>query len=374
VSEQAAATALTKLAASSDDTNARAKVVRWLLADDTIRLRIDETDLERLVDDVAEHLTGSATDEIARLKTGLATAEPTTIVALFRHPKAQGLWDIPPVRFGPVSRVVGGDAIPASGSWGAGSDAARFAIRVDEPAIGARGTNQALDWLRAVLGALYLAGRVNGGGADTRLGPVATDELAPAVFIGAAGSLGCLAEAMRLPTAVPLDIDELLDSTDAQALISDCLERAPATLVQRRLRQAAPWIQFAFDALSFPDAVLGLGVALESLIGSESKADVVRTIAMRTAFLLREGATTSERALSGSDWRKKATSLYDARSTVAHGRYEQGALSQAKERQIRLEFEELICRVAINFRRQGMEHSWMTDKDLRIWQEQLELA
>jgi hypothetical protein len=179
---------------------------------------------------------------------------------------------------------------------------------------------------------------------------------------------------MRIPSSVPLQIDELLGDDDAREFVLDCLQREPFDLVGRRLRQAAPWIQSAFDALAFPEAVLGLGVALESLIGSEGTSDVVRTVGVRTAFLLRVGETPAERALSASDWRTKASALYKARSTVAHGRYEPGTLDTVREAKIRNEFESLVCTVAAKFRAEGRRCEWQTDKDLKAWQEQLELG
>jgi len=375
VSEQAAAAALMKLAGSPGDVDARAKVVRWLLGDKLIADRVDEADAEHLVDEAAARTTaGTEAAVLAELKAGLEASPGTTLIALFRFPKVRQVWDFGPVRFGPPALVIDERVVPATGSWGASASAAAFAVRVDEPAIGTRGSRRALEWLRAGLGALYLAGRLNGGGADTRLGPVPADELAPSVFVGPVGSLGCLVEVLRVPATVPLELDALLAAEEASALVLDCLQSEPADLVQHRLRQAAPWIQFSFDALSFPDAVLGLGVALESLVGAENTSDVVRTIGMRAAFLLREGDTPAERALTGSDWQIKAKSLYKARSTVAHGRYEEGALSQAKEREIRHDFEDLVCRIATTFRAEGRRHNWLTDKDLKNWQEQLELA
>ncbi len=309
-----------------------------------------------------------------KLRSDVESAPPTTLIALLRLPKVEQVWEFGPVRFGPPSGLLDDSVGPAAGSWGAAASAAALAVRVEEPASGALGHRRALDWLRASLGALYLAGRLRGGGADSRLGPVPGDDLAPAVFVGAGLSLSCLADVMRVPATVPLDIDALLASDEAAAIARDCLQVEPADLVEKRLRQAAPWIQFSFDAFSFPDAVLGLGVALECLIGSQSHADVVRTVGMRTAFLLREGETAAARALTGSDWRTKATDLYKARSTVAHGRYEEGELGQAKEREIRQQFEDLVCRVAQRFREEGRVRAWLTDKHMREWQDQLEMG
>jgi hypothetical protein len=374
VSEQAAVAALKKLAGEAGDVGARGKVVRWLLGQPGISDRVDETDLARVVEETAARSSSeSALGDLANLRTALESSQGTTLVALFRGPEAQEVWEFGPVRFGPPGLLIDEHLRTTSGSWGAPRARAAFAIRVEDFAIGTRGSRRALEWLRAALGALYLAGRASGDGADTRLGPVPADELAPSVFVGPVGSMSGLVEMMRLPVTVPLDVDALLESSEAAALVHDCLRAERTDLVEQRLRQAAPWVQSSFDALAFPEAVLGLGVALESLIGSESTADVSRTIGMRAAFLLREGDTAAERALSGSDWRTKAANLYKARSKVAHGRYE-GTLGQDKERELRSDFEDFLCRVAIAFRDRGRTCGWLTDKDLRAWQEQLELA
>lgn len=372
MSDQAAAAALAKLAADPADVNARAKVVRWLLKDELIRARVDESDLERFVDDAAL-AAGDASTAISRLKTDLGIAPGTSLIALFRRPAGEQVWQFGPVRFGPVPLILDDELQPAAGSWGTPGESAAFAFRVEQDAIGVRGSERALEWLRAALGALYLAGRIEGA-ADARLGPIPADELAPAMFVGPTSSLRAVVDVMRLPSTIPLDVDRLLSNEGAFELVSDCLQVEPLDLVQSRLRQAATWIQCSFDALSFADAILSLGVALEALIGSESTSDVIRTIGMRAAFLLREGNTPEERTLSASDWRSSATRLYQSRSTVAHGRYEFGADSNAKERKIRQEFEEIVCRVAAKFRAEGRKQRWLRDADLKRWQEKLELG
>lgn len=373
MSEQAAAAALAKLAANPEDFNARAKVVRWLLKDELIRARADISDLERLVDEAAHSATASDEAAISRLKAGLRSAPGTALVALFRHPAGNRLWHFGPVRFGPVNLILDTELQPAAGSWGQPAESAAFAFRIDQDAIGVRGSESALEWLRAGLGALYLAGRIVHAG-DARLGPIPADELAPAMFVGPTSGLRSVVDVMRLPSTIPLDADHLLSIEEASELVKDCLQLEPSDLVQRRLRQAAPWIQCSFDALTFADAVLSLGVALEALIGSENTSDVVRTIGMRAAFLLREGDTPEERTLSASDWRSTATRLYQSRSVVAHGRYELGVGSSAEESETRREFEEVVCQVAAKFRIEGRKQGWLRDADLKRWQENLEMS
>jgi hypothetical protein len=70
----------------------------------------------------------------------------------------------------------------------------------------------------------------------------------------------------------------------------------------------------------------------------------------------------------------KSRGVSYARSKVAHGRYEEGVLGYQREREIRRDFEDLVCRVAKRFQVEGSEHSWTRDQDLREWQDRLEMA
>jgi hypothetical protein len=376
VSEKAAALALAKLADDPSDTDAADKVSRWLLGNEHIKGRADPVDVAGRVHLAAESLASSESPDavLAALREELANEPGTTLVALFRAPRCAELWEVGPVKLGPPSRVLDGLGVQVNAELRSAADRAAFALRVDDTAFGVRGRRRALEWLRAALGGLYLAGRIYGDGADSRIGPVPADELAPSLFVGTLASLGCLVEAMRIPPSVVLRVDDLLRDSRALDLVKDCVDPVSQDLVSQRLRSAAPWIQAAFDALIFPDAVMALGVALEALIGSESKADVVRVVTIRTGYLLREGETSAERALSGRDWRSRATRLYEIRSSVAHGRYEAGKLSESAEASIRQEFGDLVCRIADRFRQVGRERGWLEDKEMRTWQEELEMA
>ncbi len=373
MSDQAAAMALAKLAVNPTDESARSKIIRWLLKDESISARVDPSDLERLVDETARSVAGDEAAAIAQLRADLRKAPGTTLVALFRRPTGKRVWQFGPVRFGPAHLIIDDQLLPSAGLRLPPGESAAFAFRIDQDTVGVRGSERAFDWLRAGLGALYLAGRF-AGASDARLGPIPADELAPTMFVGPASNLRSVVDVMRLPSTIPLDVDLLLSTEEAADLVSDCLQNEPNDLVQRRLRQAAPWFQCSFDALTFADAVLSLGVALEVLIGSEGTNDVTRTIGMRAAFLLREGDTSEQRTLSASDWRSTATRLYHSRSTVAHGRYEFGTASSANESAIRREFEDMVCRVATKFRAEGKSQGWTRDADLKQWQENLELG
>jgi hypothetical protein len=376
VSDQAAAQALEKVAASGDKAAAE-KVVRLLLRDETISQRVDFADIEDAVVRAAGEMAqrGSAPSvSMAALESALKSGTGTTLIAIFSVATVSTRKTVGCTEFGPAHALLDDSSLALErGDWGALGASDQLAIRVTDPALAGRGRRVALQWLRGALGALYLAGRAIGG-VDVRVGPVPADDLAPSVFVGPPNQLACLVHAMRLPLSVPLDIDKLLANTEAVDLMADCLGNDRSDLVSLRMRDAAPWIQLAFDALAYPDAVLSLGISLEALIGSESPADVVKVVSTRAAFLLREGRSRSDRAISGGEWRARTKRLYDARSRVAHGRYTEGTLSAEEQWQVRRDFEDLVCRVAVEFRNVGRRQGWTTDKDLRSWQDELEMG
>jgi hypothetical protein len=376
VSDQAAALALERFAVSGDRAAAE-KLVRLLFRDETISRRLDFADIEDAVVRAAGEMArlGSApAASMEALESALKSGPGTTLIAIFSAASISTRTTVGCAEFGPARALLADSSLALEvGDWGTLKDSDQLAIRVTDPALAGRGRRLALQWLRGALGALYLAAR-SVGGTDVRVGPVPADDLAPSLFVGPPNNLACLVRVMRPPLSVPLEIDKLLAMTDAVDLMTDCLCEDPSDLVSLRLRDAAPWIQLAFDALAYPDAVLSLGISLEAIIGSESPADVVKVVSTRAAFLLREGRSRSDRAVSGGEWRTRTRRLYDARSRVAHGRYSEGFLTAEEQRQVRHDFEDLVCRVAVEFRRVGRRHRWQTDKDLRIWQEELEMA
>jgi hypothetical protein len=373
MSDQAAALALAKLRGNPADFNARSKVVRWLQKSSSIKTRVDESDLEAFVQQIVGNDEEDDFPALLQLRGDLESASGTTLIAVFPTSAGESLWHFGPVRFGPLNLVIDEQDRGATTEWDTRTPSNSFAFCVEESTIGVRGSGRALDWLRAAIGALYLAARLDGS-VGARLGPMQVDELAPTMFIGPRSDLKSVADALNLSPTIPLNVDRLLRNSEMTDVVGDCLQPRPDNLVQRRLRLAAPWLQCAFDSLTFPDAILSLGVALEALIGSEGTADVVRTIAIRTAFLLRSGETSDERTLSASDWRDSAARLYGSRSVVAHGRYEPGLKTEGEERRVRDEFEDLVCQVAARFRSEGKSRGWAKDADLKKWQETLELG
>src|SRR4051794_4156022 len=104
--------------------------------------------------------------------------------------------------------------------------------------------------------------------------------------------------------------------------------------------------------------MLALGIALEVLVGSEGKGNVVEIVSRRCGYLLREGDTDSDRALSGLDWKKRTVKYYGERSDVAHGRYTEDPVQLARQPRVRDEFEQLVMRLTFRFRDLGRKEGW----------------
>lgn len=370
MSEEAAARALAS-ASESGNSNAVEKVTRWLCNDEEIDQRFDPADIAEAVTEAAAGLRESGSDPkdaLQDLARGLKGAPATALVSFFRKPLVQKEWIFGNIRLAPAETVLSrGDVPPEAAEQVAG---ASVAICVYEPGAGARGARRALQGLRSTLGALYLAGHALG--ADGRVGPIPGDEFAPSLYVGSPGQLGSLVAKMRIPESVALDIDSILAADEMRELVQDCIAPDFPTFVTERLRAAAAWLQIGFDALVYPDAVMALGIALEGLVGGQRGGDVIKIVSTRTAFLLREGTTRRDLALSALDWVDKTKSVYAERSSVAHGRYEEG--NAAHEASNRSQFEDLVCRVALRFRQVGRNEGWGSEKDLQAWQELLEMG
>ena len=358
-------------AATTADANAANKAARWMLDNyPLVAERFDMADVEAAVLKSASGHDADTDygDALTRLAESLEIGPGTVLVSLFRKPSVAKTWTLGNVTIGAASTVLNADAFPGS-EFDALREHAGIAIRVDETAARMRGARRALQSVRASIGALYLAGRM--AGADTRVGPVPGDGFTPTIFVGAPGQLVAFVEAMRLPESAPLELELLLSDPCHLDFVEDCLGSS-GDFITSRLRSAAAWSQVGFDALAYPEAVLALGVALEALVGSESVSDTVKTVGTRVGFLLRTGETQEDRALDALDWRKRTSTVYAERSAVAHGRYQEGEAS--KESTNRRDFEDLVCRVAMRFREVGREKEWAQDKDLRKWQEMLEMG
>ena len=70
---------------------------------------------------------------------------------------------------------------------------------------------------------------------------------------------------------------------------------SPADLAQQRLTLAARWLQLAASAISTADALIALGIALETIAGDEVRGRVVERITKRAAIFLSVGSPADDR-------------------------------------------------------------------------------
>lgn len=369
--DEAAARALAKVAEEGVGDPAGEKLVRLLMKRQSVQARFDGVDLIPRIAAAGSRVAADGVAPavaLADLVESLERAPKTLLLAAFSAPTVGQTFHIGPVTFGPLKALVSDERLGEVPAHGDGFLRGIFGVLVEEDCVGIRGARRALQMMRRALGGLYLAGRA--AGADTRIGPLPTDDLDPAVFVGPPGQLEGLVSRMRIPESVPIDVDGLLGDGEPRSLVEDCVQ-SPRDFVAERLSAAAAWTQVGFDALVYADAVLALGIALEALIGGDKGGDVVSIVSRRTAFLLRTG-DGEERALTAYDWSERTKKLYGERSNVAHGRYAEGDTD--KEAALRAEFEDLVCRVALQFRAIGRQEAWADEKAVRAWQQRLELG
>jgi hypothetical protein len=368
--DEAAVRALAKVAEAGIGDSATEKLCRLLLNRDTINKRFDASDLVPQIAGAASRVAKGAEPDTAfnELVETLERAPGTLVLAAFSAPPVNGTFKVGQAVFGPLELLLEDERLKSLRGRSGSCERGVFGILVEEETAGMRGSRRALQTMRRALGGLYLAGRARG--ADTRIGPLPADDLNPAVFVGPPGELEGLVHRLRIPESVAIDVDQLLGDAEGRALIDDCVEGS-ADFVAERLAAAAAWAQVGFDALVYAEAVLALGIALEALIGGDRGGDTVSIVSKRTAFLLRTGEDEA-RALSAYDWSERTKKLYGERSNVAHGRYAEGDV--AKEAVLRHEFEDLVFRVALEFRTVGRSEPWSDEKDIRAWQLRLELA
>lgn len=371
-----AALALRKVA--EGEVSPATEVARWLAEQDGI------AGLYALDDLVAEVLSAankavdkeSSAHAIEGVVADLGSRPSTRLFAAFEGAKATQVVERGPVTLGPAPLIDERYSLRACVDPAAAAifDSDSLVVVVEVPARGKLGAAHATRWLRGGLGSLYLLAREDG--LKPALGTVTGDMPGASVFVGPANGSGFdrMSHQFRLAAGDPLDVDLLLGREDALAFFADCLSLQPGDLVAERLTQCAPWFQAGADALAYPDAMLALGIALEALVGSEGKGNVVEVVSKRCGYLLRKGENDSERALSGLDWKRRASKYYGERSDVAHGRYAEDAERLALQPSLRDEFEQLVARLVFRFRERGRKEKWVDYKAMKRWWELLEMV
>ena len=165
----------------------------------------------------------------------------------------------------------------------------------------------------------------------------------------------------------------LLSSREAVQIILDATALTPIDLVQQRLTNAARWFQLASSASSTADAVISLGIALEILTGDAGTVGVTDKIIRRSAVFLASGAPANERGDVYFDELKRAKKLYDLRSRVAHGRYDEWRSNQSAADDLRVDFQRFVLEVALGFRRHARERNIRDDQDFSTWWKRVEI-
>lgn len=375
MNRQGAALALEKIAAG--EAQKAGQVAEWLQSQEGIGGLYVTEDLVYAVTDVASSLAGTDPSEAAAavdsLVCDLCERPATRVFAVFEHVVCTELVTRGPITLGPVGEVdeqfgLTGGLADADGVL----DGAAFVVMAEVPARERLGLVHGARWLRGALGALYFLARR--AGARPSLGRVHAGVPGGRVFAGAEDDYQHVSYRFRLTTGDDLNIDHLLGLEDGMDFFLDCLSVEPTDLVAERLTQCAPWFQFGLDAAAYPDAALALGIALEALVGNETGGSVVDVVSKRCGYLLQTGDDEKARALSGLDWKRKASKCYDQRSSVAHGRYVESPKQLAREPQLRDAFEDLVSRVAFRFRERGRDEGWATFKDMKDWAELLEMS
>jgi hypothetical protein len=169
------------------------------------------------------------------------------------------------------------------------------------------------------------------------------------------------------------DLADLMAAPDSQALLLDATAREPTDLAQQRLTLAARWLQLAASAISTADALVALGIALETIAGDESKSGVVERITRRAAVFIAIAAPADEREDVFFDELKRARRLYDLRSHAAHGRYDELTSDQTTSDANREEFHRFVLDVALGFRSHVRERNMRHDEDFGKWWKRAEL-
>lgn len=372
-----AALALRKVA--EGEISPATEIAKWLAEQEGIAGLYALDDLVAEVMSVAhqavdEESSGRAIETVV---SDLSSRPSTRLFAAFDGARAAQVIECGPVTLGPAPLInerygLKSCVEPAAAAIFDQGDS--LAIVVEVPARGRLGAAHATRWLRGGLGSLYLLAREHG--LKPALGTVSEDIPAASVFVGPAtgSAFERISHQFRLAAGEPLDVDALLGRDDALAFLADCLSPQPSDLVAERLTQCAHWFQAGADALAYPDAVLALGIALEALVGGEGKGNVVEVVSKRCGYLLRKGENDQERALSGLDWKRRATKYYGERSDVAHGRYAEDPGRLTLQPSVREEFEQLVARLVFRFRDRGRAEKWSDYKSMKRWWELLEMV
>jgi Apea-like HEPN len=359
----------TLIAVATGDDSKLDQLLPWLYVRDGIAGRYLSGDLRDAVRSMARP---GGDGGLSALLRELTERPESVLAAFFESTKAPGVFELPGALIGPAGEVAA-RAPSASGLSAWRDDDETLAVLARHPAQGRLGAIRTAAWLQTVLGAIGLTAYW-----QTRtLAPFALcPALGTALFLStASGKPDPIHQAALLAPGPPpaSQLAELMTASEPRELLLDATALTPRDLAQHRLTLAARWLQLASSAISAADALVALGIALETITGDEDKGQVVEKIAKRAAIFLAAGAPAEQRNDVFYDELKRAKKLYELRSRATHGQFDEWAGDQAKSDAGREEFHRFVLDVTLGFREFARDRNFRGIDDFMNWWKRGEL-
>lgn len=338
-------------------------LAKWLSDQDGIAGRYLATELRAVALSAA---TGTEDGGLGDLLRELRDRPNSVLAAFFPSPASAEIFELPGATIGSAEELRKlAPSEEALAAWPA--DGSLLTVIAHHPAQGRLGAVRTAAWLQTVLGAIGLASYARFEG----IAPLAAcPALGTAVYLSTESGEPDPVDRVALAAPGPLpatDLAELLTESDSLELVADATALDPRDLAQQRLTLAARWLQLAASAISTADALVALGIALETIAGDGSKGNVVERITKRAAVFLATRADQDERSDVYYDELDRAKKLYDLRSRAAHGQYDEWSEDQLKGDAGRDEFHRFVLDVALAFRAHARERNMQDDADFKKW-------
>lgn len=288
------------------------------------------------------------------------------LAAFFPSPASGGIFELPGATIGSAEELAKlAPSKSALMAWP--TDRTVLAVIAHHPAQGRLGAVRTAAWLQTVLGAISLASYAR----FQRIAPLAAcPALGTAMYLSTQSGEPDPVDraALAAPGPPPAShLVELLTEPSSRELVGDATALDPKDLAQKRLTLAARWLQLAASAISTADALVSLGIALETIAGDESKGAIVERITKRAAVFLATRAGADERADVYYEELDRARKLYDLRSRAAHGQYDEWTEDQLRGDAGREEFHRFVFDVALAFRAHSRERNMRDGADFKKW-------
>jgi hypothetical protein len=338
-------------------------LAEWISEQDGIRGRYLASDLCAAAANAATRAEDGGLTELLH---DLRNRPDSLLAAFFPSPASGGTFELHGATIGSaeeLSKLAPSES--ALTAWP--TDRAVLAVIAHHPAQGRLGAVRTAAWLQTVLGAISLASYAR----FQRLAPLAAcPAFGTAVYLSTQSGEPDPVDraALSAPGPPPAsDLAELLAEPGSCELVADATALNPKDLAQKRLTLAARWLQLAASAISTADALVSLGIALETIAGDESKGAVVERITKRAAVFLATRAGEEERTDVYYEELGRARKLYELRSRVAHGQYDEWTEDQLRGDAVRQEFHRFVLDVALAFRAHARERNMGDSADFKKW-------